>query len=91
MDVVEIYNGPDNEDQILNKRKRRKKKYPTSEYVSKKRKEFYQKNRKRKEQSKTFNEVFQETIASREVLSEQQNTKQKPTYRKKKFTVYGPK
>ena len=91
MDVDEIYNDPDNEDQIVNKKKRRKKKYPMSEYVSKKRKEFYQKNRKGEEQSKTFNEVLQETITSREVLLEQQNKKQKPTYWEKKFIVYGPK
>ena len=83
MDLYEIYNNPDNEDQIVNKRKRRKKKYPTSEYVSKKRKKFYQKN------CKSFNEVFQETIASREVLSEQQNKKQKPTYRKKSSLSMG--
>ena len=83
MDAHEIYNVHDNEDEVVNKRKRMKKKYPTSEYVSKKRKEFYQKHKKAQEESRTFHEVFEETIASREVLSQQQNRKQKPKYRKK--------
>ena len=48
MEADEIYNVHDNEDQIVNKRKRRKKKYPTNEYISKKRRNFIRKIKKQR-------------------------------------------
>ena len=60
MDPDEIYTELPKED---TKQCKRKKKYPVSEYMSKKRKEFYMKNvAKEKENARSFEDVFKESV-----------------------------
>ena len=60
MDPDEIYTELPKEDA---KQCKRKKKYPVSEYVSKKRKQFYMKNvAKEKKNARSFEDVFKESV-----------------------------